>query len=77
MIALVNQAFENLGVEEIMTQIAFIMPKIMPAGQNLQEDERKMQTTTEQQLLLVNQAYKLQNLTDRFYVLLIAMRKFV
>lgn len=68
LVEFMNILMATLQVEEYMTQLAFIFPKV---------DGIPIKSIVEMALVFVNQAYKLQSEGDRFYVLLIAFRKLV
>jgi hypothetical protein len=65
------------GVEECLTSVAFMLPKIHEVRKNSKENETTLKSISELALALINQAHKLQSITDRFYVLLIALRKLI
>lgn len=73
LVNVINESFAILAVEECLVHIAFILPKI----REVRPTEMTIQDIVELSLKIINNAYKLQSLTDRFYVLLIAFRKFV
>jgi len=80
LILFINQAFVTLPVEQCLIQVAFILPKVREVrmqGQGSPEQVMSIKNIVDLSLNLVNQAYKLSALADRFYVLLVALRKFV
>jgi len=78
LIQMINQAFVFIGVDECLTDIAFILPKVhevrLSGGV---EKPMTLKAVADICLALVNQAYKLLSATDRFYVLLQAFKKFI
>tara|TARA_B110000285_G_C15091968_1_gene599615 strand:+ start:274 stop:495 length:222 start_codon:yes stop_codon:yes gene_type:complete len=72
-----NISFGLIPVEDLLSHIAYILPKIREVRIKSDESVNSIKGIVDFTLNMVNQAYKLKNLQDRIYVLLIAMRKFV
>lgn len=78
LISFIKQSFVTLHVEQSLVQVAFMLPKVRDVRQASHgEDEFTIKKIVDLTLSIVNQAHKLRAQTDRFYVLLIALRKFV
>jgi hypothetical protein len=77
LLKLMNTSFGLIPVEDLLNHIAYILPKIREVRVKSDESINSIKGIVDFSLNMVNQAYKLKNLQDRIYVLLIAMRKFV
>lgn len=66
-----------MSIEDCLTHIAFMIPKVHEVRKGHREKVVTINNIIDLTLVLVNQAYKLVNVADRFYVLLLAFRKFV
>ena len=78
LLKLMNTSFGLIQVEELLAHIAYILPKIREVRHtNGNESINTIKGIVDFSLNMVNQAYKLINLQDRLYVLLIAIRKFI
>lgn len=77
LIAFINQAIAMIPVEDCLPRLSFMLPKIREVRAGETESPTTLKSIVDLSLIFVNQAYKLKNLSDRFYVLLLALRKIV
>jgi len=70
-----EQSFILFPLDQVLPQISFMLPKIKEIRQG--QKQVSLQQIVDLSLSVVNQAYKLTSINDRFYVLLVALRKFI
>ncbi len=64
--------------EECLPQVAYILPKIREVQiSSDSEQQMSLKSIAELSLKIINIAHKLKSPTERFYVLLVALQKFV
>lgn len=79
LLQVMQQAFILFPVDQMLAHVTFMLPKIreIRPSDGLKESAMDSKQIVELCLSIVNQAYKLSNISDRFYVLLVALRKLV
>lgn len=78
LINFIGDSISTLHIEHSLVQVAFILPKVRHVRQAVPgEDIFSIKNIVDLTLSIVNKAHQLKYLTDRFYVLLVALRKFV